>query len=61
MSTLQSMRDAMAALEIDDAKFVAGNSSAGTRARKHLGDLAKLAKARRNEITLEKHARQEAK
>jgi len=61
MSTLQSMRDAMAALEIEDAKFVAGNASAGTRARKHLGDLAKLAKVRRNEITVEKNARKEAK
>lgn len=61
MSTLQSMRDAMAALEVDDAKFVAGNSAAGTRARKSLADLAKLAKVRRAEITAEKNARKEAK
>lgn len=61
MSTLQSIRDAMAALEVDDAKFVAGNSAAGTRARKSLGDLAKLAKTRRAEITAEKNARKEAK
>lgn len=61
MSTLQSIRDAMAALEVDDAKFVAGNSSAGTRARKALGDLAKLAKVRRAEITEDKNARKDAK
>lgn len=61
MSTLQSIRDAVAALEVDDAKFVAGNAAAGTRARKALGDLAKLAKARRAEITAEKNARKEAK
>jgi hypothetical protein len=61
MSTLQSIRDAVAALEVDDAKFVAGNAAAGTRARKALGDLAKLAKARRAEITTEKNARKEAK
>ena len=61
MSTLQSMRDAMAALETEDAKFVSGNAAAGTRARKALGDLAKLAKTRRAEITEEKNARKEAK
>ena len=45
----------------EDAKFVAGNSAAGTRARKALGEIAKLTKARRNEITVEKNARAEAK
>lgn len=45
----------------EDAKFTAGNSAAGTRARKALGELAKLTKARRNEITVEKNARAEAK
>lgn len=61
MSTLQSIKEAIAALETEDAKFVAGNSAAGTRARKALGDLAKLAKTRRAEITEEKNARKEAK
>jgi len=61
MSTLQSIRDAMAVLEMEDAKFMAGNSAAGTRARKALAELGKLAKARRNEITDEKNARKEAK
>jgi len=45
----------------EDAKFTAGNSAAGTRARKALAELGKLVKARRNEITAEKNARKEAK
>jgi hypothetical protein len=45
----------------EDAKFVAGNSAAGTRSRKALAEVGKLVKARRNEITAEKNARKEAK
>ena len=45
----------------EDAKFTAGNGAAGTRARKALQEVAKLVKARRNEITEEKNARKEAK
>lgn len=45
----------------ENAKFVAGNSAAGTRARKALAELGKLIKLRRNEITAEKNARKEAK
>lgn len=45
----------------EDAKFTAGNSAAGTRARKALAELGKSIKARRNEITAEKNARKEAK
>ena len=45
----------------EDAKFTGGNSAAGTRSRKALGELSKLVKARRNEITEEKNARKEAK
>lgn len=45
----------------EDAKFNGGNSAAGTRARKALAEMAKLIKARRNEITEEKNARKEAK
>ena len=45
----------------EDAKFTSGNSAAGTRARKALGEVSKLVKARRNEITAEKNARKEAK
>ena len=61
MSTLQSIKEALAVLETEDAKFVAGNASAGTRARNALQDIAKLAKVRRAEITEEKNARKEAK
>lgn len=45
----------------ENEKFEKGNASAGTRARKALGELAKLAKAKRAEITAEKNARKEAK
>ena len=45
----------------ENAKFVSGNSAAGTRARKALAEMAKAIKARRNEITAEKNARKEAK
>lgn len=49
------------AWKAEDAKFVKGNSAAGTRARKALAEIAKAVKARRNEITAEKNARKEAK
>lgn len=45
----------------EDEKFVAGNSAAGTRARKALAELGKLIKVRRNEITAEKNRRAEEK
>jgi hypothetical protein len=45
----------------EDSKFTAGNGAAGTRARKALQEVAKLVKARRNEITAEKNARKEVK
>lgn len=45
----------------EDAKFTSGNGAAGTRARKALQEVAKLVKARRNEITEEKNARKESK
>lgn len=61
MTTIELIREAVTALETEDAKFVGGNSAAGTRARKALGDLAKLAKTRRAEITDEKNARKEVK
>ena len=59
--TIQSIKDAVTAWEAEDTKFEKGNSAAGTRARKALGELGKLVKARRNEITAEKNARKEAK
>lgn len=61
METIQLIKDAVAAWEAEDTKFTAGNSAAGTRARKALGDIGKAVKTRRNEITAEKNARKEAK
>ena len=59
--TIQAIKAAVAAWEVEDAKFVAGNSAAGTRARKALQEISKAVKSRRNEITAEKNARKEAK
>jgi hypothetical protein len=58
--TVQKMLEAFENLKIEDEKFVNGNSSAGTRARKALQEIAQLAKARRVEITEEKNARKGA-
>lgn len=41
----------------EDEKFEKGNASAGTRARKALQEIAKLAKARRAEISEVKTSR----
>jgi hypothetical protein len=59
--TVTQIATVVAAWQAEDAKFTAGNSAAGTRARKELAELGKLVKARRNEITAEKNARAEAK
>ena len=62
MSTISDqITDAVTAWKAEDEKFNNGNNAAGTRARKALAELAKLIKARRNEITAEKNARKEAK
>jgi hypothetical protein len=62
MTTINDqITDAVTQYMAEDAKFVAGNSAAGTRSRKALAELGKLVKARRNEITAEKNARAEAK
>jgi hypothetical protein len=61
MSAQQQIEDEFAAYTVENTKFNTGNSAAGTRARKHLGEMAKAIKARRNEITAEKNARKEAK
>lgn len=61
LKTQQLIKDTIAAWELEDTKFTAGNSAAGTRARKALAELGKLTKVRRNEITEEKNSRKEAK
>jgi len=58
--TTQQITDAITAWQVEDEKFTAGNNAAGTRARKALQEIAKLAKARRAEITEEKNARKAA-
>ncbi len=59
--TVQQIADAFATWQSEDEKFVNGNSAAGTRARKALQEITKLAKTRRAEISEEKTARKEAK
>jgi hypothetical protein len=61
METTINIKAQVEAFLAENEKFEKGNSAAGTRARKALGELAKLCKARRNEITEEKNARKEAK
>jgi hypothetical protein len=50
--TIQQISEAFADWQANDAKFVEkGNKAAGTRARKALMELTKLAKTRRAEIS----------
>jgi len=60
-NTTDQIKLALEAYLVENTKFEAGNSAAGTRARKALGEMTKLIKARRNEITAEKNARKAAK
>ena len=59
--TTETLTELIATFTTDDEKFIAGNASASTRARKALQEIIAVAKARRSEITEEKNARQEAK
>ena len=59
--TVDQIATAIAQLQLEDAKFEKGNNSAGTRARKVLQEIAKLAKVRRAEISETRIARKEAK
>ncbi len=60
-TTVEQLKAAMETFLAEDAKFSSGNGAAGTRARKALQEVAKLVKARRNEITEEKNARKASK
>ncbi len=55
-NTSAQIQEALQTFLAEDEKFTAGNKSAGTRARKALMDLKKLADARRKEIQAEKNA-----
>lgn len=61
MSAHNELNTQLEAYLTEHEKFEKGNSAAGTRARKALGEMSKAIKARRNEITAEKTARAEAK
>lgn len=61
MNTMDQLKEQFDAAVAEHEKFAKGNSAAGTRARKALGEMAKLCKAVRNEITAEKNVRKEAK
>ncbi len=61
MTTTAQLKEQFEDFLKEDEKFTGGTSAAGTRARKALAEMAKLVKARRNEITAEKNARKEAK
>jgi hypothetical protein len=60
-NTVEQLKKEFETFLAEDAKFSGGNNAAGTRARKALQEVAKLVKARRNEITAEKNARKESK
>lgn len=60
-NTTESIKGFMEEFIKENDKFESGNNAAGTRARKALGEMAKMIKARRNEITETKNARKEAK
>ena len=57
METTINIKAQVEAFLAENEKFEKGNNAAGTRARKALGELAKLCKARRNEITATKNER----
>ena len=59
--TTDKLTELIATFTTDDEKFIAGNASASTRARKALQEIIAVAKARRTEITAEKNTRKEAK
>ena len=61
MTTVEQMKTLFEEFLKENVKHEKGNASAGTRARKALSEISKLARVRRNEITLEKNSRKQAK
>lgn len=55
-TTVDAIKNEVNAWASEEAKHASGNKSAGTRARKSLSELMKLAKQRRAEIQAEKDA-----
>lgn len=61
MTTIDQLKEQLDAAVKEHEKFIKGNSAAGTRARKALGEVAKLCKVIRNEVTAEKNNRKALK
>lgn len=61
MNSVDQLKEQFESALKEHEKFAKGNSAAGTRARKALGEVAKLCKVIRNEVTEEKNARKAAK
>ena len=55
--SLQKLVELAQSLEEDNRKFYGGNNAAGTRLRKGLQEVKKLAQEMRNEVTATKAAR----
>ena len=55
--TLQQLIDLARSLEEDNQKFYGGNNAAGTRLRKGLQEIKKLAQDMRNDVTATKSSR----
>ena len=55
--SLQKLMDLVQSLEEDNRKFYGGNNAAGTRLRKGLQEVKKLAQDMRNEVTATKDER----
>ena len=55
--SLQKLMELAQSLEEDNRKFYGGNNAAGTRLRKGLQEVKKLAQEMRNEVTATKASR----
>ena len=55
--SLQKLMELAQSLEEDNRKFYGGNNAAGTRLRKGLQEVKKLAQDMRNEVTATKSSR----
>lgn len=58
-NTSETLSNLVTTFSEEYAKFSGGNNAAGTRARKALGELSKLARATRKSIQEEKNARKQ--
>jgi len=58
-NTSETLSNLVTTFSEEYAKFSGGNNAAGTRARKALGELTKLARATRKSIQEEKNARKQ--